>query len=91
MDNIRKSAKMQAIMKIMEAMKELESERISPMSEEPKGLTIMKVEKEEKPIEAEMEIEPKEESEDSEEMNDSEEEIDPQSTLARLKKKLEGK
>lgn len=86
MENLKmkKSAKMQAIMKLIEAMKELESERIMPSSE-PKGITVMEVKKEE-PIE--MEIEPKEEGE---EMEDSEEEIDPQSTLARLKKKLEGK
>ena len=94
-----KKAKIQAIMDLISSMDELESEKLNPLKEmgmegDKKGLTIMKIEKEKSPMEMEVEIEPKEDDEMGMEdsgMEDEEENIDPNSSLARLKKKLAGK
>jgi hypothetical protein len=93
MPGIMKQAKLKAIMDIISQMDDLEMDRMMPkemeqekmynMEEKPvkKGITIMKLESSKKP---EMEME--EESEDMEEEDD--EEIDPLSSLARLKERL---
>lgn len=94
-NGLKQKAKIQAIMDLISSMDDLESEKLMPKmgeDEPPKsGMTVMKIEKESKPVEMELEIEPKEEMDDTEEMEDPEEEIDPSSSLARLKKKLAGK
>ena len=88
-----KQAKLKAIMDIISQMddlemnrmmpKEMEQEKMYDMEEKPvkKGITIMKLESSKKP---KMEME--EEGEDMEEEDD--EEIDPLSSLARLKERL---
>ena len=88
-----KQAKLKAIMDIISQMDDLEMDRMMPkemeqekmydMEEKPvkKGITIMKLESSKKP---KMEME--EEGEDMEEEDD--EEIDPLSSLARLKERL---
>jgi len=93
MQGIMKQAKLKAIMDIISQMDDLEMDRMMPkemeqekmydMEEKPvkKGITIMKLESSKKP---KMEME--EEGEDMEE--EDEEEIDPLSSLARLKERL---
>jgi hypothetical protein len=93
MPGIMKQAKLKAIMDIISQMDDLEMDRMLPkemeqekmydMEEKPvkKGITIMKLESSKKP---KMEME--EEGEDMEEEDD--EEIDPLSSLARLKERL---
>jgi hypothetical protein len=93
MPGIMKQAKLKAIMDIISQMDDLEMDRMMPkemeqekmydMEEKPvkKGITIMKLESSKKP---KMEME--EEDEDMEEEDD--EEIDPLSSLARLKERL---
>ena len=88
-----KQAKLKAIMDIISQMDDLEMDRMMPkemeeekmydMEEKPvkKGITIMKLESSKKP---KMEME--EEGEEMEEEDD--EEIDPLSSLARLKERL---
>lgn len=96
MQGLMKQAKLKAIMDIISQMDDLEMEKLMPkeMAEEmpmeemkeikpeKKGITIVKLESNKKP---EMEME-----EEGEEEED-EEEIDPYSTLGRLKAKLKGK
>jgi len=94
MPGIMKQAKLKAIMDIISQMDDLEMDRMMPkemeqekmydMEEKPvkKGITIMKLESSKKP---KIEIE-EEEGEDMEEEDD--EEIDPLSSLARLKERL---
>ena len=94
MPGIMKQAKLKAIMDIISQMDDLEMDRMIPkemeqekmydMEEKPvkKGITIMKLESSKKP---KMEME-EEEGEDMEE--EDEEEIDPLSSLARLKERL---
>jgi hypothetical protein len=93
MPGIMKQAKLKAIMDIISQMDDLEMDRMMPkemeqekmydMEEKPvkKGITIMKLESSKKP---KMEME--EEGEEMEEKDD--EEIDPLSSLARLKERL---
>jgi len=94
MPGIMKQAKLKAIMDIISQMDDLEMDRMMPkemeqekmydMEEKPvkKGITIMKLESSKKP---KMEME-EEEGDDMEE--DDDEEIDPLSSLARLKERL---
>jgi hypothetical protein len=94
MPGIMKQAKLKAIMDIISQMDDLEMDRMMPkeieeekmydMEEKPvkKGITIMKLESSKKP---KMEME-EEEGDDMEE--DDNEEIDPLSSLARLKERL---
>jgi hypothetical protein len=93
MPGIMKQAKLKAIMDIISQMDDLEMDRMMPkemeqekmydMEEKPvkKGITIMKLESSKKP---EMEME----EEEGEEMEEDDEEIDPLSSLARLKERL---
>ena len=93
MPGIMKQDKLKAIMDIISQMDDLEMDRMMPkeveeekmydMEEKPvkKGITIMKLESFKKP-----KIEMEEEGEDMEEEDD--EEIDPLSSLARLKERL---
>ena len=94
MQGLMKQAKLKAIMDIISQMDDLEMEKLMPkemaeeipmgeMKPEKKGITIVKLESNKKP-EMEMEEEEGEEEED-------EEEIDPYSTLGRLKAKLKGR
>lgn len=93
MEGLMKKAKLKAIMDIISEMDDMEMERMMPkeMSEEmpeeikpeKKGITIVKLEASKKP---KMEME-----EEGEEEEDDEEEIDPYSTLGRLKAKLKGR
>jgi hypothetical protein len=94
MPGIMKQAKLKAIMDIISQMDDLEMDRMMPkdmeekmydMEEKPvkKGITIMKLESSKKP---KMEMEEEEEGDDMEE--DDSEEIDPLSSLARLKERL---
>jgi hypothetical protein len=94
MPGIMKQAKLKAIMDIISQMDDLEMDRMMPkeieeekmydMEEKPvkKGITIMKLQSSKKP---EMEME-EDEGEEMEEEDD--EEIDPLSSLARLKERL---
>ena len=93
MPGIMKQAKLKAIMDIISQMDDLEMDRMMPkemeekmydMEEKPvkKGITIMKLESSKKP-----KIEMEEEEEDDMEEEDDEE-IDPLSSLARLKERL---
>ena len=87
-----KQAKLKAIMDIISQMDDLEMDRMMPkemeqekmydMEEKPvkKGITIMKLESSKKP---KMEME-----EESDDMEEDDEEIDPLSSLARLKERL---
>jgi len=93
MPGIMKQAKLKAIMDIISQMDDLEMDRMMPkemeqekmydMEEKPvkKGITIMKLESSKKP---KMEME----EEEGEDMEEDDEEIDPLSSLARLKERL---
>lgn len=97
MPGIMKQAKLKAIMDIISQMDDLEMDRMMPKEMEPKemeqekmydmeekpvkkGITIMKLESSKKP---KMEME-----EESDDMEEDDEEIDPLSSLARLKERL---
>ena len=91
-----KSAKLKAIMDIISQMDDMEMDRLMPkdkmdmeyneeMKPEKKGLTIVKLESDKKPM---MEME-EEEGEEMEE--DDDEEVDPYSVLGRLKAKMKMK
>ena len=94
MPGIMKSAKLKAIMDIISQMDDMEMDRLMPKDKmdmeyneeikpEKKGLTIVKLESDKKPM---MEME---EEDDSEEMKeDDDEEVDPYSVLGRLKAKM---
>ena len=94
MPGIMKSAKLKAIMDIISQMDDMEMDRLMPKNKmdmeydeeikpEKKGLTIVKLESDKKPM---MEME---EEDDSEEEDD--EEVDPYSVLGRLKAKMKMK
>ena len=94
MPGIMKSAKLKAIMDIISQMDDMEMDRLMPKDKmdmeydeeikpEKKGLTIVKLESDKKPM---MEME---EEDDSEEEDD--EEVDPYSVLGRLKAKMKMK
>jgi len=96
MPGIMKSAKLKAIMDIISQMDDMEMDRLMPKDKmdmeyneeikpEKKGLTIVKLESDKKPI---MEME---EEDDNEEMEDDDEEVDPYSVLGRLKAKMKMK
>lgn len=84
-----KNAKLKAIMDIISQMEDMEMERLMPKEKmdmeeikpEKKGLTIVKLESDKKPM---ME-------EDEGEEEDDEEEIDPSSVLGRLQAKIKMK
>ena len=90
-----KSAKLKAIMDIISQMDDMEMDRLMPKDKmdmeyneevkpEKKGLTIVKLESDKKPM---MEME-----DDSEEMEEEDdEEVDPSSVLGRLKAKMKMK
>lgn len=91
-----KSAKLKAIMDIISQMDDMEMDRLMPKDKmdmeyneeikpEKKGLTIVKLESDKKPM---MEME---EEDDSEKMEDDDEEVDPYSVLGRLKAKMKMK
>jgi hypothetical protein len=95
MPGIMKSAKLKAIMDIISQMDDMEMDRLMPKDKmdmeyneeikpEKKGLTIVKLESDKKPM---MEME---EEDDSEE-EDDDEEVDPYSALARLKERIKMK
>lgn len=90
-----KNAKLKAIMDIISQMEDMEMERLMPKEKtdmeydeeikpEKKGLTIVKLESDKKPM---MEME----EDESEEEEDDEEEIDPSSVLGRLQAKMKMK
>ena len=92
MPGLMKSAKLKAIMDIISQMDDMEMDRLMPKEKmdmeydeeikpEKKGLTIVKLESDKKPM-----IEMEEEGEDMEEEDD--EEVDPYSVLGRLKAKM---
>ena len=94
MPGLMKSAKLKAIMDIISQMDDMEMDRLMPKDKmdmeyneeikpEKKGLTIVKLESDKKPM---MEME---EEDDSEEEDD--EEVDPYSVLGRLKAKMKMK
>ena len=96
MPGIMKSAKLKAIMDIISQMDDMEMDRLMPKDKmdmeyneeikpEKKGLTIVKLESDKKPM---MEME---EEDDSEEMEEDDEEVDPYSVLGRLKAKMKMK
>ena len=89
-----KGAKMKAIMDIISQMDDMELSRLMPkdkmdmesmdeemMKPEKKGITIMKLESSRKP---KLEIE----EDEDDDMEEDDEEIDPLSSLARLKERL---
>ena len=89
-----KSAKLKAIMDIISQMDDMEMDRLMPKDKmdmefneeikpEKKGLTIVKLESDKKPM---MEME---EEDDSEEEDDDE--VDPYTALARLKERIKMK
>jgi len=95
MPGLMKSAKLKAIMDIISQMDDMEMDRLMPKEKmdmeydeeikpEKKGLTIVKLESDKKPM-----IEMEEEGEDMEEEDD--EEVDPYSVLGRLKAKMKMK
>ena len=95
MPGIMKSAKLKAIMDIISQLDDMEMDRLMPKDKmdmeyneeikpEKKGLTIVKLESDKKPM---MEME---EEDDSEE-EDDDEEVDPYSVLGRLKAKMKMK
>ena len=95
MEDLMKKAKIKAIMDIISEMDDMELERMMPkpedmksedMKPEGKGITIMKIQSSKTP-----EIEMEDDSEDDGMEEDDSEEIDPYSTLGRLKAKLKGK
>lgn len=90
-----KNAKLKAIMDIISQMEDMEMERLMPKEKmdmeydeeikpEKKGLTIVKLESDKKPI---MEME----EDEGEEEEDDEEEVDPSSVLGRLQAKMKMK
>lgn len=92
-----KSAKLKAIMDIISQMDDMEMDRLMPKDKmdmeyneeikpEKKGLTIVKLESDKKPM---MEMEEEDDSKEMEE--DDEEEVDPYSVLGRLKAKMKMK
>ena len=94
MPGIMKNAKLKAIMDIISQMEDMEMERLMPKEKmdmeydeeikpEKKGLTIVKLESDKKPM---MEME-----EDESEEEDDEEEVDPSSVLGRLQAKMKMK
>jgi hypothetical protein len=95
MPGLMKSAKLKAIMDIISQMDDMEMDRLMPKDKmdmeyneeikpEKKGLTIVKLESDKKPM---MKME-----DDSEEMeDDDDEEVDPYSVLGRLKAKMKMK
>ena len=96
MPGIMKSAKLKAIMDIISQMDDMEMDRLMPKDKmdmeyneeikpEKKGLTIVKLESDKKPMMG------MEEEDDSEEMEDDDEEVDPYSVLGRLKAKMKMK
>ena len=96
MPGLMKSAKLKAIMDIISQMDDMEMDRLMPKDKmdmeyneeikpEKKGLTIVKLESDKKPM---MEME---EEDDSVEMEDDDEEVDPYSVLGRLKAKMKMK
>ena len=89
-----KSAKLKAIMDIISQMDDMEMDRLMPKEEmdmeydeeikpEKKGLTIVKLESDKKPM---MEME-----EDESEEEEDDEEVDPSSVLGRLQAKMKMK
>ena len=89
-----KKAKLKAIMDIISQMEDMEMDRLMPKDKmdmeydeeikpEKKGLTILKLESDKKPM---MEME-----EEGEEIEEDEEEVDPSSVLGRLKAKMKMK
>lgn len=89
-----KNAKLKAIMDIISQMEDMEMERLMPKEKmdmeydeeikpEKKGLTIVKLESDKKPM---MEME-----EDESEEEEDEEEVDPSSVLGRLQAKMKMK
>jgi len=95
MPGIMKNAKLKAIMDIISQMEDMEMERLMPKEKmdmeydeeikpEKKGLTIVKLESDKKPM---MEME----EDEGEEEEDDEEEIDPSSVLGRLQAKMKMK
>ncbi len=92
MQGLMKSAKLKAIMDILSQMDDMEMNRLIPKEEmdieeikpEKKGLTIVKLESDKKPM---MEME----EDEGEEEEDDEEEIDPSSVLGRLQAKMKMK
>lgn len=93
MPGIMKNAKLKAIMDIISQMEDMEMERLMPKEKmdmeydeeikpEKKGLTIVKLESDKKPM-MEMEEDESEEEED--------EEVDPSSVLGRLQAKMKMK
>ena len=89
-----KNAKLKAIMDLISQMEDMEMDRLMPKDKmdmeydeeikpEKKGLTIVKLESDKKPM---MEME-----EEGEEMEEDEEEVDPSSVLGRLKAKMKMK
>lgn len=96
MPGLMKSAKLKAIMDIISQMDDMEMDRLIPKDKmdmeydeeikpEKKGLTIVKLESDKKPM---MEME---KEDDSEEMEEDDEEVDPYSVLGRLKAKMKMK
>jgi hypothetical protein len=94
MPGIMKNAKLKAIMDLISQMEDMEMDRLMPKDKmdmeydeeikpEKKGLTIVKLESDKKPM---MEME-----EEGEEMEEDEEEVDPSSVLGRLKAKMKMK
>jgi len=94
MPGIMKNAKLKAIMDIISQMEDMEMERLIPKEKmdmeydeeikpEKKGLTIVKLESDKKPM-IEMEEDESEEEEDDEE-------VDPSSVLGRLQAKMKMK
>ena len=90
-----KNAKLKAIMDIISQMEDMEMERLMPKEKmdmeydeeikpEKKGLTIVKLESDKKPM---MEME----EDESEEEEDDGEEVDPSSVLGRLQAKMKMK
>ena len=99
MNDLRKKAKMQAIMDIMKQMDDLELDRLSPKEsmmddmemeemKPEKKLTVMKIEKSKPEMEIEIEPEMEEDENGMQEAKETDEEIDPSSSLARLRKRL---
>lgn len=89
-----KNAKLKAIMDIISQMEDMEMERLMPKEKmdmeydeeikpEKKGLTIVKLESDKKPM---MEME-----EDESEEEEDDEEVDPSSVLGRLQAKMKMK
>lgn len=94
MPGLMKSAKLKAIMDIISQMEDMEMERLMPKEKmdmeydeeikpEKKGLTIVKLESDKKPM---MEME-----EDESEEEEDDEEVDPSSVLGRLQAKMKMK